>query len=130
MYKKCSPTRMTREERETHLRTRIFKNSVWMRQLFFFFSSRRRHTRFDCDWSSDVCSSDLFRLQGHLFLHFLGLFPKVLDLQLRLLLGREQRNLYPRHHQARFSLNLLWNRFRSEERRVGKECRSRWSPYH
>src|SRR2546427_809216 len=34
-----------------------------MRQLcifsFFFFSSRRRHTRFDCDWSSDVCSSDL-----------------------------------------------------------------------
>src|SRR2546430_8702562 len=35
----------------------------WMRvcaiELFFFFSSRRRHTRFDCDWSSDVCSSDL-----------------------------------------------------------------------
>src|SRR2546430_9022962 len=27
--------------------------------LYFFFSSRRRHTRFDCDWSSDVCSSDL-----------------------------------------------------------------------
>src|SRR2546430_7257285 len=27
--------------------------------VFFFFSSRRRHTRFDCDWSSDVCSSDL-----------------------------------------------------------------------
>src|SRR5256886_3178399 len=27
----------------------------------FFFSSRRRHTRFDCDWSSDVCSSDLFK---------------------------------------------------------------------
>src|SRR2546430_8730860 len=33
-----------------------------MRRMFcvFFFSSRRRHTRFDCDWSSDVCSSDLF----------------------------------------------------------------------
>src|SRR3989475_4168915 len=27
--------------------------------FYFFFSSRRRHTRFDCDWSSDVCSSDL-----------------------------------------------------------------------
>src|SRR2546430_8116134 len=27
--------------------------------ILFFFSSRRRHTRFDCDWSSDVCSSDL-----------------------------------------------------------------------
>src|SRR2546427_3860631 len=35
--------------------------SLLFRQLlFFFFSSRRRHTRFDCDWSSDVCSSDLF----------------------------------------------------------------------
>src|SRR5256886_6304709 len=30
----------------------------------FFFSSRRRHTRFDCDWSSDVCSSDLIRVHG------------------------------------------------------------------
>src|SRR2546427_3395528 len=30
-----------------------------VRVVFFFFSSRRRHTRFDCDWSSDVCSSDL-----------------------------------------------------------------------
>src|SRR5256886_14239564 len=29
------------------------------RPVLFFFSSRRRHTRFDCDWSSDVCSSDL-----------------------------------------------------------------------
>src|SRR2546430_11343236 len=28
------------------------------RPVKFFFSSRRRHTRFDCDWSSDVCSSD------------------------------------------------------------------------
>src|SRR5256886_6976082 len=35
---------------------------------FFFFSSRRRHTRFDCDWSSDVCSSDLrhsWRISQH-----------------------------------------------------------------
>src|SRR5256886_5401322 len=32
---------------------------------FFFFSSRRRHTRFDCDWSSDVCSSDLLRQRIH-----------------------------------------------------------------
>src|SRR6267143_3848224 len=30
-----------------------------MYELFFFFSSRRRHTRWNCDWSSDVCSSDL-----------------------------------------------------------------------
>src|SRR5260221_8348792 len=32
--------------------------------LFFFFSSRRRHTRSLCDWSSDVCSSDLAAVQG------------------------------------------------------------------
>src|SRR5205085_7975559 len=32
----------------------------------FFFSSRRRHTRFDCDWSSDVCSSDLWRVPAYL----------------------------------------------------------------
>src|SRR3990167_11439492 len=30
-----------------------------VRTMSLFFSSRRRHTRFDCDWSSDVCSSDL-----------------------------------------------------------------------
>src|SRR5438309_3345935 len=30
--------------------------------FFFFFSSRRRHTRWNCDWSSDVCSSDLLKL--------------------------------------------------------------------
>src|SRR6267143_1435691 len=30
---------------------------IWV--VFFFFSSRRRHTRWNCDWSSDVCSSDL-----------------------------------------------------------------------
>src|SRR6267143_5804158 len=29
--------------------------------VFFFFSSRRRHTSWNCDWSSDVCSSDLVR---------------------------------------------------------------------
>src|SRR3989475_4680928 len=34
--------------------------------ICFFFSSRRRHTRFDCDWSSDVCSSDLRELYYHL----------------------------------------------------------------
>src|SRR5256886_11716056 len=45
---------------------------------FFFFSSRRRHTRFDCDWSSDVCSSDLVDLQyvlpqGRAVTTFLGI---------------------------------------------------------
>src|SRR2546430_4360885 len=35
----------------------FFEAAGWFGELFFF-SSRRRHTRFDCDWSSDVCSSD------------------------------------------------------------------------
>src|SRR5216684_3943936 len=34
--------------------------------VFFFFSSRRRHTRCSRDWSSDVCSSDLSRAGGNL----------------------------------------------------------------
>src|SRR6266568_3694465 len=41
----------------------FFYSIVFLRRVsggwFFFFSSRRRHTRWNCDWSSDVCSSDL-----------------------------------------------------------------------
>src|SRR2546430_9177321 len=40
--------------------------------FFFFFSSRRRHTRFDCDWSSDVCSSDLTDWLGIITSTFFG----------------------------------------------------------
>src|SRR5882757_9187215 len=36
-----------------------FTSEQMVYQLFFFFSSRRRHTRYWRDWSSDVCSSDL-----------------------------------------------------------------------
>src|SRR5256886_13427224 len=46
---------------------------VFVIHILFFFSSRRRHTRFDCDWSSDVCSSDyhgqaslIMIVEGHL----------------------------------------------------------------
>src|SRR6266511_4449118 len=42
----------------------VFMNRRW-NHIFFFFSSRRRHTRFSRDWSSDVCSSDLpYLLRG------------------------------------------------------------------
>src|SRR5260370_41238422 len=41
--------------------TRFNTRALW---IFFFFSSKRRHTRFKCDWSSDVCSSDLLDIQG------------------------------------------------------------------
>src|SRR2546430_5354810 len=48
----------------------------------FFFSSRRRHTRFDCDWSSDVCSSDLAEI-GHCVHHIAmnGKRPNTLFMQ-------------------------------------------------
>src|SRR2546430_10924767 len=95
--------------------------------VFFFFSSRRRHTRFDCDWSSDVCSSDLVPD----VLEDVPLAdPHVLDL----LPGsvRQAARLLPAQGlgQVRESLLEPNVRVRSEERRVGKECRSRWSPYH
>src|SRR5688572_2721233 len=72
----------------------------------FFFSSRRRHTRFDCDWSSDVCSSDLDCCLTDPF--------------------------RPLLHTTAYAIRglLEGGRVRSEERRVGKECRSRWSPDH
>src|SRR2546427_9036819 len=43
---------------DTHAARAQFGENLVMQQRLFFFSSRRRHTRFDCDWSSDVCSSD------------------------------------------------------------------------
>src|SRR5438477_11848275 len=85
--------------------------------LSFFFSSRRRHTRLTCDWSSDVCSSDLL------------IFPPTAPGKNQLgtqipRLGRQPDLM--EHSATAIDLSPT----RSEERRVGKECRSRWSPYH
>src|SRR5256886_13491375 len=95
--------------------------------LFFFFSSRRRHTRFDCDWSSDVCSSDLQpQVYSPEFLRSLKI-PDIPPGELKLKVGVPiilLRNLNPSEGLCNGT------RLRSEERRVGKECRSRWSPYH
>src|SRR2546430_6424718 len=96
--------------------------------FFFFFSSRRRHTRFDCDWSSDVCSSDLctptvpgaigaFRRDALEEVGGVSGATLAEDTDLTLAIGRTGRR-------------IVYAEDRSEERRVGKECRSRWSPYH
>src|SRR5256886_8510241 len=93
--------------------------------FFFFFSSRRRHTRFDCDWSSDVCSSDLSRYRDPAELAVWEARDPLL--RLRRFLEREglaDRTFLGEVDAAAETLA------RSEERRVGKECRSRWSPYH
>src|SRR5207302_6585334 len=75
-----------------------------IRLMIFFFASRRRHTTFSRDWSSDVCSSDL---------HGVAAGSDSVDL----------REFFCRSH-------LQGSLLRSEERRVGKECRSRWLPGH
>src|SRR2546430_10191285 len=55
-----------------------WKVDIWAgRTGSFFFSSRRRHTRFDCDWSSDVCSSDLLLAPGVQDTEEADLCPKV-----------------------------------------------------
>src|SRR2546430_8309855 len=88
---------------------------------FFFFSSRRRHTRFDCDWSSDVCSSDLAHLEEDAGKSLHEGLPGVTGIDLNRA-GTPLVEIVSEPH--------LRSAKRSEERRVGKECRSRWSPYH
>src|SRR5207302_6322680 len=99
--------------------------------LAFFFSSRRRHTRFSRDWSSDVCSSDLLN-RGHFYLkRGGGLWGELIDLEGKPLWpdGEFQTALPAAMGRALASLNVRGavGLKRSEERRVGKEC-SAWSP--
>src|SRR2546430_3511526 len=102
--------------------------TMYVLLVLFFFSSRRRHTRFDCDWSSDVCSSDL--LAGRL-LHVLVVVVGLPDFFENLLLSLVEHERQGMFDDARHvGLDRIFGRERSEERRVGKECRSRWSPYH
>src|SRR3712207_9467989 len=132
---------------------------------FVFFSSRRRHTRYWRDWSSDVCSSDLRRDvertgDGHWLVvdgrRWRAADPELPDdVRARLLhhLGVARSAVRTAGDDAaraaaRARVQLAktglgergtawwvqddaercarWER--SEERRVGKECRSRWSP--
>src|SRR5687768_17676173 len=95
--------------------------------FFFFFSSRRRHTRCSRDWSSDVCSSDLLEddLRG----------VRGADADLRLLLALAQAGGALGDDEGCLAAVAELgvdgrDDDRSEERRVGKECRSRWSPEH
>src|SRR5690606_40686747 len=79
----------------------------------FFFSSRRRHTRFSRDWSSDVCSSDLAANDNTLKVGLIGCGGRGTGAAVQALKGDSQ---------------AILTCMRSEERRVGKECRARWSP--
>src|SRR5438876_1035974 len=81
---------------------------------FFFFSSRRRHTRWTGDWSSDVCSSDLRRTESRGAVlackYCAAAFGATTGIQ-----------------DAGVPLLDEYHGHRSEERRVGKECRQRRS---
>src|SRR5688500_20282539 len=81
----------------------------------FFFSSRRRHTRLQGDWSSDVCSSDLESVDDD---HRVLSAEAIVD---RLRRGGVGRPLAVDHELVGVASGL---ELRSEERRVGKECRS------
>src|SRR5699024_11676887 len=96
--------------------------------VFFFVSSRRRHTRSKRDWSSDVCSSDLWTTTAdNTYL------PKVatsvvdwIGADTTLMVNDFVDALDIKNTSMDYA--SMWNdltSFRSEERRVGKECRSR-----
>src|SRR3712207_8439427 len=96
----------------------------------FFFSSRRRHTRYWRDWSSDVCSSDLGVLEART-----AEALRAVDLAdlLALALGHQVDVplLHPAQARALVALGPGGAEVaRSEERRVGQERRCRWSPHH
>src|SRR5205807_5628880 len=102
---------------------------------FFFFSSRRRHTRLQGDWSSDVCSSDLERHRARVLLRRMAMLAK--RISERELAGNNASFDRSEYGALRWALRRVApeSRFpsfypRSEERRVGKECRSWWSAYH
>src|SRR5690606_39774184 len=95
-------------------------------------SSRRRHTRFSRDWSSDVCSSDLTLEAFQLFALRCGELDQLRVVRLQRL-GLLQRIAIIVEHLPRGVVELLdallrrlgfgCQTLRSEERRVGTECR-------
>src|SRR5690606_40765901 len=100
----------------------------------FFFSSRRRHTRFSRDWSSDVCSSDLGAgpcAARSCSKAGVGLGPAT---GLAALGGTWTAGLGSTFGRVACPNSSpagggAWRGARSEERRVGKECRSRWGRF-
>src|SRR5256885_5069926 len=96
----------------------------------FFFSSRRRHTRLQGDWSSDVCSSDLLCTLPNFVVMAAADEAELCHMVHTMALHDSGPSAvrYPRGEGR--GVPLPTEPQRSEERRVGKECRSRWSPYH
>src|SRR5207249_9689373 len=96
----------------------------------FFFSSRRRHTRSKRDWSSDVCSP-IYGRQRKVVGHFArnGFYYSLDRTNGEFLRGGQYVNdlNWTKGLNAKTGKPLDYDQKRSEERRVGKECRSRWA---
>src|SRR5690606_40598587 len=97
--------------------------------FIFFFSSRRRHTRFSRDWSSDVCSSDLM---GHCMIMGRKTYESIgrpLPGRTTIVVSRQAGLEIPGVTVVDSVDAAIAAAQRSEERRVGKECRAGGWPW-
>ena len=113
--------------------------------FFFFFKQKTAYEIKECDWSSDVCSSDLLYFPFYIYVASRA----YACIYIRKLAVTYEFTIQCRKKPARSLIGIIIIRdtpylsrtsgepvlqkiylSRSEERRVGKECRSRWSPYH
>src|SRR5437879_9635859 len=113
----------------------VFFSLTRLHFLFFFFSSRRRHTRYIGDWSSDVCSSDLVDQHPHAesfpdpgYLPADGAVADDAERAAAQFLSH-RRLRYPAravvHGRAGDAAGEIHHESRSEERRVGKGTKTR-----
>src|SRR5690606_40925392 len=94
--------------------------------FLFFFSSRRRHTRFSRDWSSDVCSSDLTQINKEWISDKIRFsYDSIKRLRINYFYQRKNNKFIKLDIYEIFKILK-----RSEERRVGKECKYEWMQYH
>src|SRR5258707_11312757 len=111
------------------------RGPAWSWGIVLFFSRRRRHTRYWRDWSSDVCSSDLCIAFSVETRDICACPPAAENAMQHSIVYAEKPRAANVPKCRRNALKILMAilpllPYRSEERRVGKECRSRWSPYH
>src|SRR3712207_8644396 len=129
------PTRLPERNSSARARTSSVRSWRVMHCSFSFFSSRRRHTRYCRDWSSDVCSSDLPSryIKKHTYpLPLCQQFSYLRPLQAGVYecgLGMGTLDAGGLLRHARLERRQRTD-MRSEERRVGKEGRTRWSQFH
>ena len=100
--------------------------------FFFFFKQKTAYEIGTGDWSSDVCLpiSDGYQISAIEIPEDLNFAGEDVPLKDPEVLERVDREFLVNTYWQSNALLLMKRANRSEERRVGKECRSRWSPYH